>query len=472
MNAATTRLFVFLLLSLAALVGFTSYWAVIDAENLEENSANRRPLIEDQRIPRGKIVSSDGELIARSKKKSTGLFERTYPAGALFGNPVGYDYIDRGRSGMESSLNDILTGERNEFASIIDELENQRRRGNDVVTTLNAEVQRIATAGLGSSRGSVVAFEPQTGAVRAMVSNPGYDPNEVPQRFSELNNASGSPLFNRATQAGYQPGSTMKVVTAAAALDSGEYEPDSTVDGSSPAEISGAPLQNFGGANFGQVTLTTALTNSVNTAWARVGEDLGAATMLEYMGRFGFGSDPPMDYPDAQMRPSGVYESGKLLGPDDPIDIGRVAIGQERLQVTPLQMAMVAAAVANDGVLMRPTLLERVTDQDGRTVDDLDPREVRRVISSESASELTSMMTDVVNEGTGTAAALSGIEVAGKTGTAEIDVANNINQAWFIGFAPVGDPQVAVAVTVENTTGTGGEIAAPIASDVMQALTG
>jgi peptidoglycan glycosyltransferase len=472
-NVATARLHVFLMGLLTLLVAFTSYWSVVDAEDLEENSANRRPLIEEQRIPRGDIVSRDGALIAKSRKGDGGLFERTYPEGSLFGHPIGYDFIERGRTGVERSLNDTLTGETNEFASIIDELEGQTRRGNDVTVTLDAEAQRTATAGLGSQAGAVVAIEPATGAVRAMVSSPGFDPNQVPGQFAQLNaDEQGTPLFNRATQAGLEPGSTMKVVTAAAALDSGEYTPDTTVDGSSPAEISGAPLQNFGGSSFGQISLTAALTNSVNTAWARVAEDLGADTILDYMDRFGFGEDPPLDYPDDQMLPSGVYEGGRTITDGDQIDIGRVAIGQERLLVTPLQMALVAATVANGGVQMRPTLLQSATDKDGREVEELSPREVRRVISPESAANLTEMMANVVREGTGTAAALSGIDVAGKTGTAEVDVTAGINRAWFIGFAPVGDPQVAVAAVIERTSGTGGEVAGPIARDVMQSLIG
>ena len=185
-------------------------------------------------------------------------------------------------------------------------------------------------------------------------------------------------MFNRATQARYPPGSTMKVVTAAAALDSGEYTPDSIVDGKSPKVIDGVPLTNSGGADFGPISLTTALTNSVNTVWAEVSEKLGSGTMYDYMDRFGFNTEPPLDYPQDQMTPSGVFgENGKLLDDDDPVDIGRVAIGQERLQVTPLQMAMVAAAVGNGGVLMQPRLTDRIVGQ-GRPGEGEDRAATRR----------------------------------------------------------------------------------------------
>jgi peptidoglycan glycosyltransferase len=188
------------------------------------------------------------------------------------------------------------------------------------------------------------------------------------------------------------------------------------------------------------------------------------------MDRFGFNAKPPLDYPDFQLALSGEFSGGKLLDAgSDQIDVGRMAIGQDKLNVTPLQMAMVASAVANGGELMEPRLWSKVIDTDGRE-EKLDPVRQSRVMSEETAETLTGMMTDVVNEGTGTAAALSGVDVAGKTGTAEIDIDAGINQAWFIGFAPADDPQIAVAVTVERTTGFGGEVAAPIAKDVMEVL--
>jgi peptidoglycan glycosyltransferase len=191
--------------------------------------------------------------------------------------------------------------------------------------------------------------------------------------------------------------------------------------------------------------------------------------MYKYMDRFGFDEKPRLDYPSFQLATSGVFEGNRLLTADDSIDIGRVAIGQERLNVTPLQMAEVAAAVANDGELMEPRLWSKVIDTDGRE-EELDPERMSRVMSDDTANELTEMMTDVVNEGTGGAAALADDQVAGKTGTAEIDIENDINQAWFIGFAPADDPRIAVAATVERTGGFGGDVAAPIAQSVMEVL--
>jgi peptidoglycan glycosyltransferase len=205
----------------------------------------------------------------------------------------------------------------------------------------------------------------------------------------------------------------------------------------------------------------------VNTVWAQVGEKLGTQTMADYMEKFGFYSDPPMDYPDSQMLPSGEYRNGKLLAPTSRfIDVGRMAIGQDKLLVTPLQMASVAQAIGNGGVRMEPRMVQKVVDPDGRTTDTPLPKQADQVMSKASADALTVMMKNVVREGTGTAAALQGVELAGKTGTAEIDPAAGINDLWFIGFTP----DVAVAVVIERQTGQGGTVAAPVAKRVLQAL--
>ena len=488
MNTPIIRVYGLVLVLFALLVYFTSKWAVFDADALKDRTENRRPLIEEQQIPRGTITSSDGVLIAESKPEGGGrhpVYVRQYPQGTLFGNPVGYNFVEVGRTGIEQSENRLLSGEQNEFASIIDQLTNDQPEGKDIILTLDANAQQLAvdqlqaaianTAGASGFGGSVVAIEPSTGAVKVMASVPGYDPNNVtePGVLEQLNKDDTSPLFNRPTQGTYEPGSTMKVVTAAAALDSGEFQPDSQLSGETGLEIDGVPLSNAGGETFGQIDMDFALTHSVNTYFAQVGEQLGTETMFEYMDRFGFFKDPALDYPDNQMAPSGVYSEGKLLDAGDAIDIGRVAIGQERLLTTPMQMAEVAATVANDGKLMKPTFLQSAKDADGRTTDELDPSEQSDVISSDTANQLTDMMTHVTEEGTAAGLTVGGIAFAGKTGTAEIDVENSINRPWFIGFAPAEDPKIAVAVMLERCQGCfGGEVAGPIATQVMEALIG
>jgi len=480
-NAPIARLFVGLLVLFALLVGFTSNWAVFDAEDLQAKTENKRPLFEAQQIERGKILTVDGEVIADSKQRGKGdalRYVRTYPLGNLFGNPIGYSFISQGATGFERAAQDVLVGEENEFVSLLDQVRGQAQEGSDVVTTLNASAQRVATDALAdqASPGAVVAIEPQTGAVRVMASTPGYDPNLIPTEIAELNKDPDAPLLDRTTQSTYPPGSTMKIVTAAAALDSGEFTPDTTLNADSPQTFSGVPLANAGDQPFGTIDMRTALTNSVNTYWAQVGEQLGPETLLEYMRRFGFESDPEVEIPDEQKAPSGVYNSaGRLV--DSGFDIARVAIGQGgeegQLLATPMQMAEVAATVANRGTLMRPTLIQEIKDPDGRTAEQLDPEEQSEVISEESAGQLAEMMTSVVEEGTASALTLGGTSFAGKTGTAEKNVADGVNQVWFIGFAPVEDPQIAIAATVETCTGCfGGDTAGPIATAVMQDLLG
>lgn len=479
-NRQIVHLFGLTIALFAVLVVFTSRWTVFEAASLEDQALNKRPLLEQQQVPRGLIVAG-GEVAARSTPQGSGprrVYERSYPTGDLFAHAVGYAYIDRSETGLEKSRNDALTGELDELGTIFRELQGDAREGHDVVTTLDPAAQRIAYQALAGRSGAVVALEPSTGRIQVMASAPSYDPNQIDDDayFASLNDDEAArPLVNRTTQTAYPPGSTFKVVTAAAALDSGKLAPDSIVDGSSPAEISGVPLANAGGASYGPIDFTSALTNSVNTAFARVGEQLGAGTLVEYMDRFGFGRDPQLDYPDDQMTASGIRDASGLV--DSGFDVGRVAIGQGgaegQIQATPLQMALVAAAVGNRGQLMRPRLVERVVAKDGRVEERVEPALQAQAMKPESADQLAQMMANVVNEGTGTAAALSGVDVAGKTGTAEI-AGGDLNQVWFIGFAPVESPRYAIAVTLdEQPIGTsGGRDAAPIAAQVLQALLG
>jgi peptidoglycan glycosyltransferase len=492
-NSPITKLFALILLLFGAVVGFTSYWSVFDASALKNEPQNRRPLILEQTVKRGTIKTADGVPIAESSPEGSGkptIYVRHYPQGSLYGNPVGYSFVQVGQTGIEKSENAVLAGERNEFASILDELRGVPQEGSDVTLTIDSHVQEVATQalqqaiasnGIQGAGGAVVALDPSTGAVQAMVSLPGYDPNSVkdPNVFKQLNRgSSGAPILNRATQSVYPPGSTMKVVTAGAALDSGEFTPSTTLVANSPTNIGGVPLFNDSDQSFGSIDMTTALTNSVNTYFAQVGERLGTDTMVTYMKRFGFYSDPELDYPDSQMAPSGAYNSDGTLVTSN-FDVGRVAIGQGGAEgqdlATPLQMAEVAATIANGGMLMQPTFVQQVTDPDGRVIDRLTPHVQSTAISPQTASQLTEMMTHVTQEGTAAGLTVAGgVTFAGKTGTAEIgDPAEGINQPWFIAFAPAEDPKVAVAATIERCQGCfGAEVAGPVATQVMDAVLG
>jgi penicillin-binding protein A len=457
MTAPIVRLFALFIVLFALLVAFTSRWTVFEAEALRDNANNRRVLFEEERIKRGIIRAADGTVLARNRSLGDDRYARRYPEGQLFAHPVGFTSLDRGRAGLEDYYNDALTGRRTDPVGALERLLGPQDVGDDLRTTLSPDAQETAYAALGDRNGAVVALDVESGAVRALAATPSFDPSEPAE----------AETFNRATQGLLAPGSTMKVVTAAAALDSGRFNPGSPVDGSNGKVISGTPLNNFGSQDFGQIDLTTALTNSVNTAWASIGEDLGRETMAEYMERFGFFDDPPMDYPDDQMVPSGSYgRGGSLLSPTaGQIDVGRMAIGQDKLLVTPLQMATVAQTIANGGVRMEPRLVEKIIDPDGRTIDEPLPEEAQRVVSERTAEQLAGMMRNVVEQGTGTAAQLAGVDVSGKTGTAEIgDGSDNL---WFIGFT---DTYAVAAMLERQTGGTGGGDAAPIAAQVLKAL--
>jgi peptidoglycan glycosyltransferase len=473
MNAPIARLFVVVVVLFAVLVGFTSRWTVFDAHALRDNPKNHRQLIEEQKIHRGLIRAGDDTVLARSLKQPDKSYVRTYPAGRLFSHAVGYSFVRQGRAGLERFYDDDLAGRSGELGSLLDRLSGSEQQGDNLVTSLNPAAQRVALQQLGGRKGAVVALDPRSGAIKVMASVPGYDPNAVKnqQAFSALNKDSDAPLLNRTTQAGYPPGSTFKVVTAIAAIDSGRYTPDSRISGRNGKTISGVPLNNDQGESFGDITLTEALTKSVNTVFGEIGEKLGKAKMKTYMDRLGFGKPVEVDLPRDERAASGERKSGRIIpATNGAVDVGRMAIGQDKLTVTPLQMAMVASAVANGGKLMKPRLGDRIVDRDGRTVRHLVPEEMSQVMSPQTASQVGAMMGQVVKEGTGTAAALQGIDVAGKTGTAEVDRPCGPNQLWFIAFAPAQDPRVAIAATVECGTGFGGTVAAPIAKAVMQEL--
>jgi len=477
-NRPIVRLYGLVALLFALLVAFTSRWTVFEASSLRDNSLNARNLLEQQRIDRGPILASDGSVLARSVRGAEGVYQRVYPQGELFANAVGYHYLDPdlGSTGIEAFRNDDLNGRSSSnLQSVLDQLQGKEPRGDRVVTALDPAAQKLANAQLEGHEGSVVALEPRTGAVTVMASTPGYDPNSLrsARAYARLASgaAPGNPLVNRATQFGYAPGSTFKVVTATAAIDTGAYTPESLVSGQDNVLISGVPLQNDNNESFGPITLTAALAHSVNTVWAQVAEHLGKATLGRYMARFGFDHKPQLDYPAEEMSSSGEYSRDRLIRPISPqVDVGRMGIGQDKLEVTPLQMAEVAAAVANRGRLMKPHLTQRIVDSEGRTVQTIGPQLQSTVMKPSTATSVRMMMEAVVNEGTGTSAQIPGVQVAGKTGTAETQIGTAINNVWFIAFAPAANPRVAIAVTLKGVPGQGASFAAPVARAVIERL--
>jgi len=473
-NRPILRLYALVIVLFAVLVAFTSRWTVFEASSLRTSALNRRSVLEQQRIDRGEILAADGTVLARSVRGAEGIYRRVYPTGSQFTHAVGYSFIDLGQAGTERYRSAALNGqERGSVQSVLDQLQGRKPQGETVQTALRPAAQRAAIAALGEHEGAVVAIQPQTGAVEVMASSPSYDANTLSSSsaFARLTRDPGSPLVNRATQFGYAPGSTFKVVTAVAAIDSGRFTPESTVSGRNEVPISGVPLKNDNNESFGQITLTEGLVHSVNTVYAQVAEQLGKPAMARYMSRFGFDRKPRLDYPSEQMSSSGEYLHGRLLAPtSEYVDVGRMGIGQDKLQVTPLQMAEVAAAVANKGALMTPHLTSAIVEPDGRVAQRISPKVQSVVMRPSTAASVTKMMEAVVGEGTGVSAQIPGVQVAGKTGTAETQIGAAINNVWFIAFAPAQNPTVAVAVTLKGVPGQGAAFAAPVAKQVIESL--
>ena len=492
MNRQLTRLALVAIALLGVLVVATTYWQTWAAAGLQDRQDNAIQRVVQFSIARGLIQTGPKALFATNvEKKRSGetFFFRKYPQHKLAAQTIGYSTQSRSQAGLERSMNDYLTGANtnlsNAFRHILDRLGNATVHGNNLELTIRPNAQRLAQQLLGDRCGAVVAMNPHSGAVYVMASSPSYDPNLIdkPGGYAKVLKIRGqchgaSALYNRATQGLYTPGSSFKVVTAAAALDTGAFTPTSSFYDPGYCEEYGKQVSNAGNPDqggrevFGRLNFATALQHSVNSVFCNIGKQIGANTILAYAKKFGFYKTPPLETPGNERFPSGLYKGTRLFDPTDPnqVDPGRLAFGQERMLVTPLQMAMVAATVGNGGVVPKPFVVRRIVSHDGSTVKRTRPSNLGRAIKPETATELTAMMVGVTEGGTGTAAAIPGIHVAGKTGTAETNTPH-VYTAWFVAFAPAENPQVAIAVVLEEQlNGFGGAVSAPIAKQVMQAL--
>jgi penicillin-binding protein A len=481
---------------LGALVLGTTYWQTWAQGELSAQKDNAIQLVAQFKIDRGVIRASNGEVVAVNrvlKRNGNTFYLRHYPTGKLVSDVVGYSTQGRSRAGLERSLNDYLTSSNSDLHTVLDRtlnsLEGETVKGNSAVLTLKLGPQFLAQRALGTLCGAVVVLDVKTGKVLVMATSPTYNSNLVEHHFDKINATKGqcpspSPLVNRATSGLYQPGSSFKIVTAAAALESGKYGPYSPFEDPGFCTEFGKPVYNFGlesggPERFGHVNLTQGLQHSINSVFCNIGKAIGAKAILAQAKKFGFYSTPPLETPPDERRTSGLYNCDKkgrckLFYPqhDYQVDPGRLAFGQERLQVTPLQMAMVVQGIANGGVVMKPYVVDRIVKPGGGTLTTTKPKELGRAISPKTARQLNTMMQAVVTGGTGTNAQIPGVRVAGKTGTAETG-RDSINQVWFVAFAPADNPRYAIAVTVENQVHkTGGEVAAPIAKTVLESLLG
>ncbi|MDP2182090.1 MAG: FtsW/RodA/SpoVE family cell cycle protein [Actinomycetota bacterium] len=456
-------------LLMVALVANLTWVQVISADALAANPANTRGLAEEQRSPRGTITTSDGVVLADVAKEGS-RYRRVYPEGDLASHVLGYHSLTYGRAGIEATMNEALTGKR-EFTTFQDAIEAAAGLpvpGNDVVLTIDSVVQRAAEEALGKTRGACVAIDPRTGAVLAMASNPGYSPAEVDTRWEDLSSAGSAPLVNRATQSLYPPGSTFKIVTLTGALGAGIATPESTFSGKSPMEIGNAPVTNYGGTSYGTVTLSRATNSSINTVYAQLAVELGARELVAQSGAFGFGAVPPLEIPGkASLMPDpGEMTTWETAWAGDGQPVGEHA-SPPGPQATITQMALIAAGIANNGVVMRPYLIDHIADEAGLTLSSTSPQPWMTATDPSTAATVRAMMIDVVKRGSGGGAAIPGVTVAGKTGTAEAGKSLETH-ALFIAFAPAEDPQVAVAIILENA-GVGGRVAAPAARKVLEA---
>jgi peptidoglycan glycosyltransferase len=491
MDRFIRRLGVAMIALFVLLLGQVTYIQVVASQRLADNPANAtRQLIAEYRVERGSILAADGRTELALSRKSRGQlkYQRHYPQGPLYADITGYYSIIFGRSELEQSYNSYLSGDAPELIpqTLIDQVLGRPKRGATVVTTIDPAIQRAAQRALGDLPGGVVALDPHTGDVKAIVANPTYDPNELasqdPQKvraaWDRLNSDPDKPLLSRAIDELYPPGSTFKLVTAAAALENG-FGPDSTWPNPPVLDLpeSTATLENFGGEHClggaSQITLAQALTISCNVVFGEIGLRLGGAKLAAQAHAFGFAPDAssgdvPFDIPFQEgVFPEASYFSDRLPA------VALSAIGQDNVAANPMQMALVASAIANGGSEMRPRLVSEIRDSSGQVVKSFAPDVFGQPISSQTAIQLTQMMVSVVQSGTGTAAQIPGIEVAGKTGTAQHGE-GLAPHAWFVSFAPAQNAKIVVAVIVLDggslgSEATGGVVAAPIAKAVMEA---
>lgn len=482
MNEPIRRLSVVILILFLGLMGAASYIQVLSANSLNADGRNVRTLYREFGTFRGPFVV-DGDTVVVSKPVDDPFnYQRTYKDGPLYAAATGYYSVVYGRSALEQTENSLLNGSDDAlfWDRLGDLFSGREQEGASVSMTLDSTLQQVASEQLGDQRGAVVALEPATGKILAMVTSPTYDPAllaghntaDVNENYQKLLDDPADPLINRAIAGDtYPPGSVFKLVVAAAALESG-YAPDTELYGPQELDLpnTSATMTNYAGEKCGPTDTTTlrdALRVSCNTAFANLGMSLGWSVLERTAKEFGW-----TDQIDIPLR---AAASGLPTDPD-AAQTAMSAIGQYDVQSTPLQMAMVTAAIANDGVLMNPYLVDTVRAPDLRVVQQAEPSEYGQPMTRADAAALTSMMVDVVENGTGKAARIQGVDVAGKTGTAETGT-DTPPHSWFVGFAPANDPTIAVAVLVENggdrgaagKEATGGIVAAPIAKAIMQA---
>jgi penicillin-binding protein A len=485
MNRPIRLLSIGCILLFMALLLNVNYVQFVNAGDLNDNPGNSRVQEAEFSRERGPILVADDPIAVSKKVRDRFEFQRRYPQAAKYAHLTGFYSYLYGSSGVELTQNEILSGSdpRLFVNRVIDLVTSQEPQGGSVMLTIDRAAQTAATRGLrdlpGAAKGAVVALEPQTGDVLAMASSPSYNPNvlashdfdQVDKAWRQLNSAPDEPLFNRAIQGRYPPGSTFKLVTASAALETGRYSPESPVTGTAvldlPLTTTNMVNESGGSCCAETITLRTALAVSCNTAFADLGMTIGDNKIRRQAERYGFGQEVFDDL-------TGDVESVFPRKPDEP-QTAFSAIGQFDVAATPLQMAMVVAGIANDGTVMKPHLVSQVRSPDLDVLDDVQPEELSQATSPQTAEQMRSMMESVTTDGTGSTGAIPGVEVGSKTGTAQSSDERN-PYAWYVSYAaPQGTPEVAVAVFVEEAAVSrdavsGSGLGGPIAKAVMEAV--
>jgi peptidoglycan glycosyltransferase len=486
MNRAIGKVGTAVVALMLVLVGMLTYLQVIHAESLANDPRNVRGALRDINRPRGPIVTADGVVVAESTRVDDQTefdFQRSYPKGELYSQVTGYQSFVLGSTGVERTYNNELVGRDPELQirNLTDSILGGQEPVGTVVLSLRDDVQRAAADALGDQRGSVVAIDPRTGEILAMYSNPTYDPNPLAGHDTKNVNAvykfltalPDKPDLARTYRELYPPGSTFKTVTASVAIETGVATPATEYPQKSELVLpqTDSTLHNFGGHTCGG-TLAESFRESCNTTFGQVGLDLGDA-FVPGMERFGINDVPPID-----LVPGAALSTGPRPGSfqNEQPRFALAAIGQDLVATTPLEMCLVAAGLANGGVIMAPHVVKEIRDADGDLVRTIANREWKTAVSPATAQAVAAMMVTVVQSGTGTAAQIDGVTVAGKTGTAQVGP-DSAPHAWFVAFAPAEAPQIAVAVIVEHggnagSEATGGRVAAPIAAAVLRAYLG
>ena len=482
MNQPIRRLSFIVALLFTALLISTTWIQFVQAKELDNRADNRRTLLDGYSRERGAILVAGSPVATSVATKDELKFVRTYPSGKLYSQVTGYySFIYNAGGGLEGAEDALLSGQSDKlfYRRVVDMVTGKAPSGASLELTINPKAQQAADKALGNQRGAVVALDPSTGAILAMVSHPQYDPttlsshnlDAVEAAWKVLTAHPGGPIVNRAIAGDlYPPGSTFKLITAAAALSSGKWTEESQIPGPAALDLpqTTAKLANDDHRSCGpgnKTSLTHALEISCNTAFGWLGLQIGGDELRAQAAKFGFG--------DALRVPMRVTPS-TVPAQLNPPQTAQSAIGQYDVRVTPLQMAMVSAAIANKGIVMSPYLIKDTRSSDLSIIDQSQPVQLSQAISPDVAAALTRMMVTVVKSGTGTAAQIPGIVVAGKTGTAE-NAAGSAPHAWFTAFAPADHPTIAVAVVVEDggnagNEAFGGRVAAPIARQVIQAV--